>query len=120
MLTTYSMEIVPYTLRSKAALLNGLAVHGWVFFNNYVNNLGMDAISWRYYIVFCVLLFSHAVVVYFFFPETYGLQLEEVAQVFGENINDVRTAADKAVMDETIDDGTEYINRSLSSITHRV
>lgn len=51
---TYCMEVVPYTLRSKAALLYSLTSQGWVLFNNYVNNIAMDAISWRYYIVFCV------------------------------------------------------------------
>ncbi|CUM49804.1 unnamed protein product [Debaryomyces tyrocola] len=97
---TYVMEIVPCTLRSKAALIYNVTNLGWVLYNNYVNNIAMDAISWRYYIVFCVWIFVQACVVYFFFPETYGLGLEEVAQIFGDNITDIKMTADYAAMNE--------------------
>lgn len=65
--TTYVMEIVPYALRSKASTLYQMCTNGWILFNNYVNNLGMDAIQWRYYIVFCVWLVIQATIVCFFF-----------------------------------------------------
>ena len=96
---TYVMEVVPYTLRGKAALVYSLSQQLWVLFNNYVNNLGMDSISWRYYIVFCVWLFVHMVVIYFFFPETKGLGLEEIAQIFGEDITDLTMEADNAIIE---------------------
>lgn len=95
---TYVMEIVPYTLRGKAAILYSLATQAWVLFNNYVNNLGMDSISWRYYIVFCVWIFLHGCVVFFLFPETKGLGLEEIAQIFGEDISDITIEADNALI----------------------
>ncbi|KAK6462011.1 hexose transporter [Scheffersomyces coipomensis] len=94
---TYVMEIVPYTLRGKASILYSLASQVWIFYNNYVNNLGMDSISWRYYIVYCVLLFTHMIVIYFYFPETKGLGLEEVAKVFGEDISDLMLEAQHAI-----------------------
>ena len=93
---TYVMEIVPYTLRGKAAIVYSLSTQTWVLFNNYVNNLGMDSISWRYYIVFCVWLFVHGCVIFFLFPETKGLGLEEIAQIFGEDISDMTLEADNA------------------------
>ncbi|CAR65604.1 DEHA2D00440p [Debaryomyces hansenii CBS767] len=96
---TYVMEVVPYTLRGKAALVYSLSSQAWVLFNNYVNNLGLDSISWRYYIVFCVWLFVHMVVIYFFFPETKGLGLEEMAQIFGEDITDLTMDADNAIIE---------------------
>ncbi|KAK6458150.1 hexose transporter [Scheffersomyces xylosifermentans] len=94
---TYVMEIVPYTLRGKASILYSLASQVWIFYNNYVNNLGMDSISWRYYIVYCVLLFTHMVVIHFWFPETKGLGLEEVAKIFGEDISDLMFEAQQAI-----------------------
>jgi MFS family permease len=96
--TTYVMEIVPYALRSKASTLYQMCTNGWILFNNYVNNLGMDAIQWRYYIVFCVWLAIQATIVYLFFPETFGLGLEEMAQVFGEDISDMQYVADKTIV----------------------
>lgn len=110
---TYCMEVVPYTLRSKAALLYSLTSQGWVLFNNYVNNIAMDAISWRYYIVFCVWIFIQGVVVYFFFPETQGLGLEEVAQIFGEDITDIKMAGDNAVLNNEI----SHVNEVSSQIS---
>ena len=96
---TYIMEVVPYTLRGKAAILYSLSTQVWVLFNNYVNNLGLDSISWRYYIVFCVWLFVHMVVIFFLFPETKGLGLEEIAQIFGEDITDLTIEADNAIIE---------------------
>lgn len=58
----------------------------------------MDAIQWRYYIVFCVWLVIQATIVYLFFPETFGLGLEEMAQVFGEDISNMQYVADKAIV----------------------
>ncbi|CUM49778.1 unnamed protein product [Debaryomyces tyrocola] len=98
---TYVMEVVPYTLRGKAAILYSLSLQVWVLFNNYVNNLGMDSISWRYYIVFCVWLFLHMVVIFFLFPETHGLGLEEIAQIFGEDISDFTIEADNAIIEHS-------------------
>lgn len=62
----------------------------------------MDSISWKYYIVFCVWVFIQACIVYFFFPETQGLGLEEVAQIFGEDITDIKMASDNAVLNNEI------------------
>ncbi|ABN65882.2 hexose transporter [Scheffersomyces stipitis CBS 6054] len=96
---TYVMEIVPYTLRGKASILYSLASQVWIFFNNYVNNLGMDSIGWKYYIVYCILLFTHMVVIQFTFPETRGLGLEEVAKIFGEDISDLMFKAQQAIVE---------------------
>ncbi|KAJ2958868.1 hypothetical protein NQZ79_g5622 [Umbelopsis isabellina] len=79
---TYAMEIAPYELRSKASAIYQLMGQIIGLFNNYVNPIALTAITWRYYIVFCCVISLEFVVVYFFFPETKGLSLEEVAIVF--------------------------------------
>ncbi|CAM9016892.1 unnamed protein product [Wickerhamomyces anomalus] len=58
-------------------------------YNGFVNSIAMDAIEWKYYIVYCCILAVELVVGYFTFVETGGLTLEEVAEVFGESIGDV-------------------------------
>ena len=79
---TYIMEITPFSLRAKAAMLYQLSANLAGVYNAFANPVAMDAISWKYYIVWCVAIGVHLVVIYFFFPETKGRSLEEVAEIF--------------------------------------
>lgn len=81
---TYVMEVCPFHLRGQGSTMYQLAGGVTGLFNNYVNNIAMDAIQWKYYIVWCVWLVVQMNIVYWFFPETHGLGLEEVAMVFGD------------------------------------
>jgi sugar porter (SP) family MFS transporter len=83
---TYVMEIAPFSLRAKAAVIRELATSAVSFFNNYVNPVAMKAIDWKYYIVYDVWLVVQITIVYFFFPETYKMGLEEIARVFGDEL----------------------------------
>ncbi|KAH6891520.1 general substrate transporter [Thelonectria olida] len=79
---TYIMEVVPYSLRSKASMLYQLTGNLAGIFNSFANPVAMDAIKWKYYIVWCVVIAVHFTLIYFFFPETKGRGLEEVAEIF--------------------------------------
>lgn len=48
--------------------------------------LAMAAIDWKYYIVYCCIIAVELVVAYFTYPETKGRSLEQVAEVFGDEI----------------------------------
>ena len=52
-----------------------------VFFNQYVNPIALDAIGWKYYIVYCVWLAVELAVVWFFYIETRNTPLEEVSVI---------------------------------------
>lgn len=52
------------------------------FFNVFVNPIALDNIGWKYYLVFVVLLLVILVTIYFFYPETKGFSLEEIAIIF--------------------------------------
>lgn len=80
--TTYIMEVVPYSLRSKASMLYQLSGNLASVYNSFANPVAMKAITWKYYLVWVVVIAVHLVVMFFFFPETKGLGLEEVAVVF--------------------------------------
>jgi hypothetical protein len=95
---TYLMEINPFSLRAKAGMLYSLSSNVVNLFNGYVNPIAMEAISWKYYIVWDCWLVVQAGIVYFFFPETHGLALEEVAEVFGDALVDSQQTADKIRM----------------------
>lgn len=80
----YLTEILPYSHRAKGINLMQLSTMCVLVYNGYVNPIAMDAIEWKYYIVFCCVLAVELVIVFFTFPETSGYTLEEVAQVFGD------------------------------------
>jgi hypothetical protein len=92
---TYLMEINPFSLRAKAGMLYVFSTGVSSLFNGYVNPIAMAAIDWKYYIVWDSWLVVQALVVYFFFPETHGLALEEVAEVFGDALVDSEQTVDK-------------------------
>lgn len=85
----YLTEILPFTLRAKG--INACVFVQQIFqiYNGFVNPIAMDAIEWKYYIVYCCVLVVELIVVYLTFVETSGRTLEEMAEVFGENINDL-------------------------------
>jgi hypothetical protein len=51
-------------------------------YNSFANPVAMEAIGWRYYIVWVVVIFFNLTMIFFFFPETKNRGLEEVAEVF--------------------------------------
>ena len=78
----YVIESAPFSLRAKTSMIFQLCAYTASVFNNFVNPIAMDAIKWRYYIVYCVILAVEVVVTYFFLPETKGRGLEEIAEIF--------------------------------------
>ncbi|TXT06102.1 hypothetical protein VHUM_03575 [Vanrija humicola] len=82
----YTVEIVPYVIRTKSLMVKNLTVSASATFNQYVNPIALAAIQWRYYIVFCVFIAFEVVFIYLFLIETRGqdgpLPLEEIAELF--------------------------------------
>lgn len=85
----YLTEILPYSHRAKGMNIFNFVVYTILIYNGYVNTIAMDAIGWKYYIVYCCINAAELVVVFFVFPETSGYTLEEVGQVFGDNVPDI-------------------------------
>lgn len=82
LLLAYPTEIFPYTLRSKGVTVELMGVYGSLIIAAFCNSIALDNIGWKYYIIFVVLLFFICLNTYFFFPETKGYSLEEVAKLF--------------------------------------
>ncbi|KAK6202382.1 putative hexose transporter [Scheffersomyces amazonensis] len=81
----YATEVLPYSHRAKGLNLMYFTQLCTLVYNGYVNPIAMEAIQWKYYIVWCCVLACELVIVYFFFVETFGYTLEEVAVVFGDD-----------------------------------
>ncbi|GME72651.1 unnamed protein product [Ambrosiozyma monospora] len=80
----YLTEIFPFTIRAKGLNILQILNLCWLVTAGFVNPVALDAIGWKYYLVFVALIVSEMVVVFFTFVETSGKTLEEIAEVFGE------------------------------------
>lgn len=88
MLTAYPCEIWPFTLRAHGLTLTWTVSVAANCFNVFVSPIAMGAISWKYYIVFIVMLCLYNITVYLFYVETRGCTLEGIALIFdGDNDN---------------------------------
>ncbi|CEJ54954.1 hypothetical protein PMG11_01240 [Penicillium brasilianum] len=98
MVPSYVAEIAPFDLRAKAFVLNGFGDAAANIFSGYTNPVGLKAIGWRYYIVWCCVLVSNFTLIYFFYPETKNLSLEEVGQLLdgSAGAKEERLAKDEA------------------------
>ncbi|OZJ04088.1 hypothetical protein BZG36_03393 [Bifiguratus adelaidae] len=82
----YLTEVLSYSLRAKGINIMQIVATIALIYNGFVNTIAMSDISWRYYIVYICIIAVEVVAVYFFFPETKGRTLEEVALVLdGKN-----------------------------------
>lgn len=87
-LPTYILEIMPFTLRAKGYTIEQIFTYGAGLFNGFVNPIAMEALEWKYYIVWVVMLCVWLSLVFLLFPETAGRTLEEVSQIFdGDDAN---------------------------------
>lgn len=106
---TYIMEVTPYSLRAKASMLYQLTGNLAGIYNSFANPVAMEAISWKYYIVWCVAIGIHLVLIWFFFPETKGRALEEVAEIFdGPDAAAGTNAMKQMGLDANADDAVNF------------
>lgn len=72
----------PFRLRSRGLSVAWVSVVFGNMFNTFVNPIALDAIGWKYYFVFVAVLVAYEFTVYFYYPETRGYSLEEMAVIF--------------------------------------
>ncbi|KAE8373999.1 general substrate transporter [Aspergillus bertholletiae] len=115
LITAYPCEIWPFRLRARGLTVTWVASICAIFFNTFVNPIALDAIEWKYYIVFVVVLLTFGITAYFFYPETKGYTLEQVAVIFDGPISQGGVDPESAVKCTDIFDDV----KSLSSATHQ-
>jgi len=82
MLVAYTLEILPYKIRAKGFAVMNLTVFLTSSFNQFVNPWALNAIGWKYYLIYCAWLAVELVFVLVFIVETKGRTLEETAALF--------------------------------------
>lgn len=67
-----------------------------------VTPVGISNIGWRYYIIYAIFNACFVPIMYFFYPETRGLELEDVDRLFAHgNAKQMLEADDIKVVDDT-------------------
>lgn len=74
----YLIELFPFYVRTKGVSWFQLFGKGAGFFSTFVNPIALEAIEWRYLLVFVVWLVFEIMFIYFLFPETHNRTLEEL------------------------------------------
>lgn len=82
LIVSYSVEILPFAIRAKGFVVFNFMVSLSVIFNQYVNPIALEALGWKYYLVYACWLFVEAIFVFFFVVETKNKTLEETAVLF--------------------------------------
>lgn len=76
---TYLIELFPFAERSRGIAVEQFFGRGSNFFSTYVNPIALKAITWKYLAIYCGWIACELLFVYFFYPETRGRTLEELA-----------------------------------------
>lgn len=79
---SYTVEILPFNIRAKGLTLCFCFTALSGVFNQYVNPIGLANLEWRFYFVYIAVLVVECVVIWFYFVETKGPTLEEIAVLF--------------------------------------
>ncbi|KAL7797418.1 general substrate transporter [Trichoderma ceciliae] len=82
LVVTYPLEVVTYQMRAKTWAFVLLTIQVTTIFGNYVNPIALQKFGWKFYIYYCTWVAFIFVIVYFFFVETSGPTLEELAYLF--------------------------------------
>ncbi|RKK66568.1 hypothetical protein BFJ69_g15284 [Fusarium oxysporum] len=83
---SYTVEILPYTIRAKGLTLCFCFTQLAGIFNQYVNPIGLENLAWKFYFVYIVVLVIECLTIYLYYVETANYPLEEIARIFdGDN-----------------------------------
>jgi hypothetical protein len=101
LLVSYTVEILPFLIRAKGLAVMNFSVMAAIIFNQYTNPIALDALKWKYYLVYtCWLMFEFAFI-WLWATETKGRSLEETAALFdGEDAVQNLTSHVRADMTE--------------------
>ncbi|KAL0777486.1 hypothetical protein CaCOL14_007004 [Colletotrichum acutatum] len=79
-------ELFPFFLRTKGLAFAVAAKSVTAIVLSQVTPLSIASVSWRYYSLFIATNLAAAVFYFFFLPETSGKSLEEIAELFGDDL----------------------------------
>lgn len=89
----YGSEIWPTHLRSEGSTLVFASFFGNAIAYSAPVTVGLQNIGWKFYMIFVAVTVVSTIAIWFTFPETIGMPLEEINAQFGEKVEiDLKTA----------------------------
>jgi len=108
----YGPEITPLAIRAKASGVGYMLQFLFNFFIVEITPVAIDALTYKFYIIFAIVNALTVPLLYFFFPETANLSLEEIDCLFvdGKVIvrHDANAPVSRANLDNAIKSGHPY------------
>lgn len=103
----YPPEILPLRLRQRGTALATAANWAINFVIVQVTPSGIANIGWKYYVIYAVFNACFVPVFWIFYPETKGLELEDVDRLFarGRAVEDMQRARERMVQGEMASTG---------------
>ncbi|KIP06118.1 hypothetical protein PHLGIDRAFT_128472 [Phlebiopsis gigantea 11061_1 CR5-6] len=87
LIVLYNIEILPFSIRQKGFTVYSFTLTLALIFNQYINPIALNALGWKYYIVYDCWLVFEIVFIYLYLVETKNRTLEETAALFdGEEV----------------------------------
>ncbi|KAF2725398.1 general substrate transporter [Polychaeton citri CBS 116435] len=104
-------EILPLEARAKGTAISVSSHWMWNFCIVMITPILINRIGWKTYLIFMILLALFVPIVYFFYPETSNLSLEEVDNLFlPANHHNRRGSITNAAKIESLESGLEKGN----------
>ncbi|EGY14210.1 Lactose permease like protein [Verticillium longisporum] len=84
LLIAYALEVLPFHLRAKGMMIMNITVQAILALSNQTNKIAWDNLPnhWNFMLFYTLWDFCELVFVYFFYVETKGPTLEEIARIF--------------------------------------
>jgi hypothetical protein len=84
LLVAYALEILPFNLRAKGMMIMNITLQAVLALSNQTNKLAWDNLPhhWNVMLMYTAWDFLELLFVYFFYVETRGPTLEEIARIF--------------------------------------
>ncbi|EHA52566.1 MFS hexose transporter [Pyricularia oryzae 70-15] len=113
----YPVEVLTYKQRATGLSIFLFVMKTASVFNQFVDPIGMDALGWKFYLVYCCWLLIEITVFYFLYPETKGYTLERMQEVFGDVIK-YDCPEEKATIAGNLDEAAEKASMKDDSYKH--
>ncbi|KAF1355846.1 general substrate transporter [Lizonia empirigonia] len=109
LLVAYTVEILPFKIRAKGLMIMNLFIQVALTINQYVNPYGFERLhpTWKFYTIYAVWIFFELLFVVFFYVETKGPTLEEIAKIFDGDEAEVAIVDADKIGQETFATGYE-------------
>ncbi|KAJ9616718.1 hypothetical protein H2200_000437 [Cladophialophora chaetospira] len=78
----YGPEILPLEARSRGTAISVSSHWMWNFFVVMMTPVLLNRLRWKTFLIFMALSFSFVPIIYFFYPETSNISLEDIDRIF--------------------------------------